>query len=321
MQNRQVVLIKNIYEDARIPHDAYRPTFVKSLCMIPIREDKPLGAIGNYWASEYAPTEEQIKLLRVLANSCAVALENLELKTSVIRQSEEWESMLSRQKDLEMAVLSLAHDLKSPLATIMGFGELLQMTAGHKIGERENNYIESILATGTRIQNRLEKVLMLHKLTSRTLEKQMVDISSMVHEIADSLKVQAPSRQAQFKIQDGLRTFADPYLLNLAVENLLANAFKYTSKKPMAVIEFGQHEQNAYMTTFKVRDNGDGFDSNKAHELFRPLVRLHDESEFAGTGLGLASVARIIHMHGGTVRAEGKKYEGATFFFQLPIIY
>jgi K+-sensing histidine kinase KdpD len=289
--------------------------------MVPIRETKPLGAIGNYWASEYTPTEEQVKLLRVLANSCAVALENLDLKTSVIKQSEEWESLLTRQKDLEMAILTLAHDLKSPLATIMGFGELLQMTAGKKLDERENNYVDSILATGIRIQNRLEKVLMLHKLTSRTIEKQVVDISSMVHDIADSLKVQAPHRQARFKIQDGLSTFADPYLLNLAVENLLANAFKYTSKKAEALIEFGQHEQNAYMTTFKVQDNGDGFDSSKAHELFRPLVRLHDEREFAGTGLGLASVARIIHMHGGTVRAEGKKHEGATFFFQLPIIY
>lgn len=318
MIHREVVVIRDIYVDARIPHDAYRPTFVKSLCMVPIRAENPIGAIGNYWAAEHWPTDEEIKLLQVLANSSAVALENLELKAAIRRRSEEVDDLADRKRELEAVIHSLAHDLRSPVSTMMGFAELVWLRKATNLDESAKEYLRAIIDTGSRTCQQIERMLTLYRATSRPLDRQMVDLTAMGAEIAEHLRTQESARRIEMVIEPGLSAFADPWLLRVVLENLLSNAFKYSSKKPDARVRMGAAARGEREVTFFVADNGAGFNPSDAHRLFRPLVRLHADSEFSGTGLGLASVARIVELHGGRVRAEGRPSEGATFYFSLP---
>lgn len=318
MIHKQVVVIPDIYVDARIPHEAYRPTFVKSLCMVPIRIEKPIGAIGNYWSGSHTPTEEEIKHLQILANSTAIALENLELKQNILHSSLQNSMLANREQEFEQAIHTLAHDLRNPLATMILFTELLQRKLKDSSDERVLGYLNSILDTGYRASDQIRRMLALYTATHRSLEPKAVNLSVLATEISEHLRVGAPNRRVNFTITPNLTAIADPVLIQLALDNLISNAFKFTSKRSEASIEFGKADETSKTTTFLVRDNGEGFDDLQGSKLFRPLVRLHDVSDFPGTGLGLASVARIMELHGGTVRAEGRKSEGATFYFELP---
>lgn len=309
MLHKEVVVIQDIYQDSRIPHDAYRPTFVKSLCMVPIRADNPMGAIGNYWKRDYRPTSQEIKFLQVLANSSAVALENLELKRAIQEQNNE----------LETALNSLVHDLRSPVATILGFAELLEMHVKTDPKAPAARFVSGIQVTANRLNQQIDRMLGLYRIVRRDLEMQPVDVSSLGSEVMEHVRSQFSSREVVFSADPGLWAYADPFLARLILENLLSNAFKYSSKKDRCEIHLGKESESEREVVFYVRDNGDGFDPEQAHRLFRPLVRLHDDREFPGTGLGLASVARIVDLHGGTVRADGKKGQGATFYFSLPL--
>jgi signal transduction histidine kinase len=316
MNHRQVVVIDDIYKDSRIPHDAYRPTFVKSLCMVPIRAEAPMGAIGNYWANGYCPGPEEIKLLQVLANSAAIALENFQLKESLKTPSKS--DTADREKEFETAIHTLAHDLRNPLSTMMLFTELLQNNLGATRNQKLLSYIESILKTGRHANEQIRKMLSLYSVRNKKIEKGEVNLSAMVYELAEQLKAQAAGRDIQFEIESGIVVLADLHLIRLALENILGNAVKYSARKPQTRIQFKKLGTTNHSVLFYVKDNGDGFHSEDAHKLFRPMGRLHTDAEFAGTGLGLASSAKIIEMHGGHIRAEGVKGQGATFYFELP---
>ncbi len=313
MNHRETVLISDIYKDQRIPHDAYRPTFVKSLCMVPIRSESPIGAIGNYWSKEYQPMPEEIKLLQILANSSAVALENLSLRNSIVERSAERDVLLGRQQQLEFQLHSLAHDMRNPLASIIGFSDLLARHRS-KLEPQLQTYLDSIIRTGNRLNWQITRMLALYQLSNQSVRKQPVNLSAIASEVVDGLAVQYSGHKTELEIAPELRAQADPDLIRMALENLFSNAFKYSSRKNAIWIRFCSKEDN-----FIIEDRGDGFHPDQAKELFKPLVRLHKQSEFSGTGLGLASVARIIELHGGTISAEGRPREGATFSFKLPI--
>lgn len=318
MKHKEVVVIPDIFKDPRVPVDAYKPTFVRSLCMVPIRAEDPIGAIGNYWsATDHRPTEEDIKLLQVLANSSAVALENLELREAILRRNSEKVDLVDREKELETAIHSLVHDLRNPLTTLYGYADLMQARNAGKLDEKSQGYLESMMATCDRMSQRIEKMLSLYRVTQGGIDKKDIDLSQIATHLVDQLRPRG-DRPVEIVIENGLRAQADPQLIQLVLENLISNAFKYSGKKPQVRIQLGASGTTVEEVTFFVRDNGDGFESSQADRLFQPLVRLHHDSDFPGTGLGLASVARIIHMHGGSVRAEGKKSEGATFYFSLP---
>lgn len=326
MRHRQPVLIEDVFKDPRVPHDAYRVTFVKSMLMVPIREENPIGAIGAYWADHHLASEDDIKFLQVLGNSCAVAFENVELRNSMQKRSVERVGLVNRQKELETALHSLAHDLRSPLTTVSGFAELLKLRTDRifkeipnidaNVSQRIEDYILSILRTCGHMNDQISRMLMLYQVTNQTLSKEKIDLTAISTELAHDLKIQNPERMIEFKIDRGLEAIADRQLIRLALENLLSNAVKYSSRKPHSLIQVGlDHGQP---DAFFIRDNGEGFDPHDADKLFRPLVRLHDSKEFKGTGLGLVSVARIVELHGGSIRAEGEPSCGATFFFTLP---
>ncbi len=316
MINRQVVCIKDIYLDDRIPHDAYRPTFVKSLCMVPIRSASPLGAIGNYWSQETTPSAESVRKLQVLADCAAVAIENWELKQTLNRRNDEKSKLTAQNSQLESTLHILVHDLRNPVTSILAFTDLLKKRVG-PVDDKSVSYFESITRTANRINHIIGRMLAVYKLTHQELNKQSTDLSIIGMEIESQLRAQDPNRDIHIQIDDQMVAHTDPLLIRLALENLFVNAYKFTHQRSKSEIHFGLHSENSKECTFFVKDNGVGFDKKETPKLFKPLSRLHDSS-FSGTGLGLASVAQIINAHGGVVHAEAEVDKGATFYFSLP---
>lgn len=317
MIHKKIVKIKDVFKDPRIPQDAYRPTFVRSLCMVPIRSESPIGAIGCYWSTEHEPSDVEVKLLKILANCSATALENLELRNAVGRREAEKDSLTDRQRELEFQLHSMAHDLKNPLSTMMGFAELLQCNPNLS-PEKKENYASTILATGQRLNRQIEKMLALYRLSNKKICSRTVDLTKISHEVIDALRHQVSTERFEVSIESNMQALGEPDLVRNVIENLVSNAIKYSQKKKLTSIVIGISSLNETEIVFFVRDQGAGFDPAKAGDLFRPLTRLHEQAMFKGTGLGLASVARIIQGHGGRAWAESRLGEGATFFFSLP---
>lgn len=210
--------------------------------------------------------------------------------------------------------------MRSPIATVMGFADLVKINLERGTMDRVPEYISSIHSTCSHMNNQINRMLMLYRVTNKEIEKKVLNLSILSSEIAGELKIQNPQRTIEFDIEPGLEVEADPVLMRLAFENLLSNAVKYTQYRPETQIQIG-YDVNARSPTnrtFFVKDNGIGFDQNQCEKLFRPLGRLHKESEFKGTGLGLVSVAKIVELHQGSIRVESERDCGATFYVTPP---
>ncbi len=325
----EAALIPDIRVDPRIPQDAYRRTFVRSLCMTPIRASAPIGALGAYWRTEHTPSRAEVRLLSALANSSAVALENLELRAAVDRRSAERDAMTARRDELELALLSMAHDLRGPLGAVLGYAELLDDGVADD-PEAVRHLGRTIHQAGRRMSTQIDQMLALYRVTGRTVQPAHVDLTAMAGSILAELMAGECDRDIEVDVAEGLTAYADPELMHLALHNLLANALKFTRDRSPARVQVGRADEHGRplpgtvagveggQSVFFVHDNGAGFDPAHAHRLFQPLVRLHPESDFPGTGLGLASVARIVEGHGGRVAADSRPGGGATFWFSLP---
>ncbi len=219
-------------------------------------------------------------------------------------------------KELEAFSHSVAHDLRGPLAVIDAFSLLLLRDCADKLDADSLEDLQHIRAAAQRLGELIDDLLQLARVTRAEMKREPVDLSAMVAAIARDLKARQPERQVEFAIATGVVAKADGRLLQIALENLLGNAWKYTSKRPRARIEFGVGLQSPQPTYF-VRDDGAGFDMAQADKLFAAFVRLHGSAEFEGTGVGLATVQRIIHRHGGRIWAEAAVERGATFYFTL----
>jgi len=330
MINRRAAIIRDIYQDPRIPHDAYRPTFVKSLVMTPIRTTAPVGAIGVYWATTHDATKEEVELLRALADSASVANESVDLLANLEqRVAERTEEVQRRSAELELLnrelesfSYSVAHDLNSPLNAIAGFGRALLESNGTRLDEVGVDYVRRIKASVDRMQVLINDLLFLSKIVLAPMHWEPVDLAAFAREIVAGLHVSAlaqgsPARQIDLVVADALAVNGDAGLLRIVLENLLSNAWKFTSKVKAARIEVGSETDLKGRTIYFVRDNGAGFDSQYASRLFGPFQRLHTQSEFPGTGVGLATVQRIIHRHGGKIWAQAAVNQGACFQFTL----
>lgn len=313
MIHGEVVTIRDIYQDARIPHDAYRPTFVKSLCMTPIRPEDSIGAIGTYWSSEHTPTANDIKILKTLANSTAVALQNLELRHTIMKQD-------FKSKELETTMFSMGHNLRTPLCAMVSITDILREQLKPHLNDMTEEFFGMLMKAGEQASEQIERMLLFYRTTNRQVEKKQIDLTALARETLKQVQLRFPMHQVSAKIEEGMVAYADKSMIRMVLENLISNAIKYSKHKDVVVLEIGCCSSAPEEKTFFVKDNGDGFNQDEAHKLFKPLSRLHNENDFSGTGLGLASVAKVIDMHGGTVRAEGKKNMGATFFFSLPSV-
>ncbi len=227
------------------------------------------------------------------------------------------EELERKNRELEMFSYSVSHDLKAPLRALTGFTRLLQEECAPGLDERALHYLDRINTAAGRMGELVEDLLRLSRVGRAELAVRRVDVSEIAREVERELRKRQPDREVDVHVAEGLSVSADPSLLKIVLENLMDNAWKFTSLSAAARVEVGG-SPGPSGTVFFVRDNGAGFDPAFVDKLFNPFQRLHSTSEFPGTGIGLATVRRIVERHGGEVRAEGEVGRGATIYFTLP---
>jgi light-regulated signal transduction histidine kinase (bacteriophytochrome) len=225
--------------------------------------------------------------------------------------------LLAANKELEAFSYSVSHDLRAPLRSIDGFSLALLDDYADKLDEDGRDYLRRVRAATQKMGTLIDDMLNLARVTRTEMRPENADLSAIARSIAAELQNTEPGRRTEFRIEEGLAAVVDSHLLRIALVNLMGNAWKFSSKRESACIEFGRMdcERGA---AYYVRDNGAGFDPAYAERLFGAFQRLHDYAEFPGTGVGLATVQRIIHRHGGSIWAESAVERGATFYFTLP---
>jgi PAS domain S-box-containing protein len=240
---------------------------------------------------------------------------NEELEQRVAERTRE---MTVLNRDLEAFAYSVSHDLRTPLRSIDGYASLLEAEFGDQIRGEGRSYLERIQRSARRMGNLITDMLSMAHLSRADLQCDRVDLSEMARSIVAEITGGESGRSVEWHIEDGLIVQADPGLMRVVLQNLLGNAWKYTSQITQARISFTRRRNTDGSQAFCVRDNGAGFDMTYAEQLFQPFKRLHAHHEFEGTGVGLATVHRVIERHGGKVHGEGKVGEGAMFCFTLP---
>lgn len=220
-------------------------------------------------------------------------------------------------RELESFSYSVSHDLQAPLRVIAGFSQVLQENYQPNLDDRGRHYLRRIEANSKRMSDLIDALLQLSRVTRTQMRSSRVNLSAIALDIIKELTAEHPERQVEIAIAPNLETKGDPQLLRIALSNLLDNAWKYTSKRSLAKIEFDVLITDEGSTTYYLSDNGAGFDRDYANKLFKAFQRLHSQAEFPGTGIGLATVQRIIFRHGGKVWAEGECDLGATIYFSL----
>jgi len=226
------------------------------------------------------------------------------------------QELAALNQEIEAFSYSVSHDLRGPVRSMDGFSLALLEDYGDKLDDEARDYLQRIRAASQRMGRLIDELLGLSRVTRAELKIRSVNLSEVAREIADSLDQQRPERHVQWIIDEGITVHADKALLQIALQNLLENAWKFTAKTEHPVIHVGAREHDGNKECF-VADNGVGFDMNYADRLFGAFQRLHHESEFSGTGIGLATVQRIFRRHEGKVWVQAKPGLGATFFFSL----
>jgi signal transduction histidine kinase len=238
---------------------------------------------------------------------------NAELEQRITERTAE---LVAANKELEAFSYSVSHDLRAPLRSIDGFSQALLEDYTDKLDAQGKDYLQRVRVASQRMAALIDDLLNLARVTRHEMRRETVDMSALAWMIAQDLKRRDPGRKVEFVIAEGVRAHGDAHLLRVVLENLIGNAWKFSRKHSTARIELGVKEQESKSAYF-VRDDGAGFDMAYADKLFGPFQRLHGMTEFEGTGIGLATVQRTIHRHGGRVWAESAVEQGATFYFTL----
>ncbi|HEY9749195.1 MAG TPA: PAS domain-containing protein [Allocoleopsis sp.] len=220
-------------------------------------------------------------------------------------------------QELEAFAYSVSHDLRAPLRSIDGFSQTLSERYAEQLDAKGQHYLQRVRAATQRMGQLIDDLLNLSRVTRSEMSWQQVDLSAIAQAIAQELQQSQPERQVEFAIAPELLAYGDAHLLRIVLDNLLRNAWKFTSKHTQARIEFGALPPQDATPVYFIRDDGAGFDMEYAHKLFGAFQRLHAMTDFPGTGVGLATVQRILHRHGGKVWAEGAVEQGACFYFTL----
>ncbi len=278
---------------------------------------KPLEFVderaGFVFRHGFYPVRDSAGKVAAVASFSRDITERKKAEQALQRYTQELEAA---NKELEAFSYSVSHDLRAPLRHIKGFSEILLEDHADRLDEEGRRYLGMLRSGSQKMEELIEALLGLSRVARADMRHQSVDLSQLADSITAELQEQQPDRQAEFVIEPGLTASGDRQLLGIMLGNLLSNAWKFTSGRPIARIEFGVTQRDG-QHVYYVKDNGAGFDMAYADKLFGPFQRLHNEKEFPGTGIGLATVQRVIHRHGGRVWGEGEIDKGATFYFTL----
>jgi signal transduction histidine kinase len=222
----------------------------------------------------------------------------------------------SADAETEQFSFTLSHDLRAPIRVVEGFTRIVKEDYGGLLDRVGNDHLDRVLGAAARMNLMIDALLTLARLSRQPLSRQNVNLSQLAQWVSEELRRGAPDREVQFEIEPGLQAMGDPTLLRLVLENLLGNAWKYSGRNARSQIRFSR-VTHANAPAYLVQDNGAGFDMRGADRLFGLFQRLHSASEFPGTGVGLASVRRIVQRHGGQIWAEAEPGRGASFYFTL----
>ncbi len=233
------------------------------------------------------------------------------------RVEERTAELAAANKELEAFSYSVSHDLRAPLRTMDGFSQALLEDYSDSMDEAGKDYLRRVRAASTRMGTLIEDILALSRVTRTEMKRTDVNLSDIAREIMLELSEHDTARSVDYKIADIATVRCDRRLMKIVMQNLLDNAWKFTGKTEDARIEFGTEEQDGTIVFF-VKDNGAGFDMKYKEYLFTPFQRLHQSEEFEGSGIGLATVLRVVSRHGGLIWADSKVDEGATFYFTIP---
>ncbi|MES1199909.1 MAG: HAMP domain-containing sensor histidine kinase [Pseudomonadota bacterium] len=315
MRHARAITIEDIYADPRIPADAYRPTFVKSLAMTPIRRTDPIGAIGAYWAAQSTPSREEVDALQTLADSTSIALENVrlygELQDKIVILSHR-EARLREQRDtLDVFARSLAHDLKEPAHTIHSFAQLL---AQHPLPDMAQRHLQFINDAGARMAMLVNVVFDYTRIDPDQLNKSNFSLNDAADEAVSALANFIAERGASIRTTRLPAVCADRDLVVRVLQSLIHNAIAHSTTPVDILIEGAESEDVARVY---VSDNGPGVDSDQRDKIFTPFHRLNRDGAYSGMGLALCR--KIIAFHGGKIEcAPAPSGQGAVFSFSLP---
>jgi PAS domain S-box-containing protein len=284
---------------------------------------RPDGTIRHLVTRGHVEVDADGRVVR-MTGSCADATEQKKAEAEIrslnseleARVAERTQQLQAANRELEAFSYAVSHDLRAPLRSIDGFSAILLEDYTDKLDEPGVGYLRRVRAATLRMSQLIDDILLLSRVTRSELHGERIDLTLIATEVAEGLRASAPSRLVTFEIAPGVVAQGDARLLRAALENLLGNAWKFTSHHTTARIEFGVLQEDGVPVYF-VRDDGVGFDMRFRNELFRPFTRLHGSDGFEGTGVGLATVQRIIQRHGGRIWAEGAEERGATFYFTL----
>jgi len=270
----------------------------------------------NYSMRVSSPAEQNE--LAVLVKSFNEMLGELQKSHEELEQrvAERTRELVSANSELEAFSYSVSHDLRGPLDAINGFSYLLMQKFEPSLSGEQQELLENIRASSRKMTGLIDDLLNLSRVTSSTMRTETVDLSSVGRSIIEELRLAAPERKVEFIAAEKAEVVGDARLLRILMDNLLRNAWKYTSHHDRAHIEFGMTGDNG-RTVYFVRDDGSGFDPRSADRLFQPFQRLHSAAEFPGSGVGLATVQRVVRRHGGEVWATSEVEKGATFYFTI----
>ena len=285
-----------------------------------LRPDDSIGYYSSTFHGNYNEKDELVSIVGTIMditerkkNETAINELNEELEQKVIERTSQLEAS---NKELEAFSYSVSHDLRAPLRSIDGFSLALMEDYYEKLDNSAKDYIDRIRNATSRMDSLIDSMLMLSRVTRFELKNEQIDLSEIINGILNNYKSGSPERNANFIIQKNVIVNADSYLVSIALENLLSNAWKYSSKNEKTVIEFGTILQNSKIIYF-IKDNGVGFDMKYYNKLFGAFQRLHSKKEYPGTGIGLATAQRIIHRHSGEIWAESEESKGTIFYFTL----
>jgi signal transduction histidine kinase len=277
-----------------------------------------LGTLTDAFNEMLGRIEQQKRELQqhalVLEQRVAERTQELEHRNEALRRNTA--ELLAANTELDAFAYSVSHDLRAPLRSIDGFSQVLLEDFATQLGDAGRDSLQRVRAASQRMAMLIDDLLKLARVTRAEMRTERVDLSGLAGDIVADIQRAAPDRQVEFAIAPGLEAQGDSRLLRVALDNLLRNGWKYSAKRPQPRVEFTAVDQNGDRV-FVIKDNGAGFDMRYADKLFGVFQRLHSASEFEGTGVGLATVRRIINRHGGRIWAEGAVDKGASFYFTL----